>query len=103
MAGFVITVDMLQKASQDTMNVRENSMAHISQLRNQLGQLEGAWKGQAAMAFHSLVQRFNTASDKILADLQTISESLNTAAKQYGAQEDAAQQSFKSQEGGFAF
>ncbi|CAM4188863.1 WXG100 family type VII secretion target [Kibdelosporangium persicum] len=103
MSGYVITPEMLQKASQDTANVRENSQAHIAQLRNNLAQLEGAWKGEASVAFHSLVQRFNTAAEKVLQDLQTISESLMTAAKNYGLQEEQASQAFKSQEGNFAF
>ncbi|MFC0115007.1 WXG100 family type VII secretion target [Kibdelosporangium aridum] len=98
-----ITPDMLHKASVDAANVREAQQGHITHLRNQLAQLEGAWEGAAAQAFHSLVARFNTAADKILQDLQTISESLASSAKMYGHQEEAAQQTFSKAEGGFTF
>lgn len=102
-SSFEITPDMLHKASTDTASVRENSAAHITQLRNNLAQLEGAWVGDAATAFHSLVNRFNQAADKVLADLQTISESLNTAAKAYGHREEESKQTFAQAEGGFSF
>lgn len=102
-SGFVVTKEMLLKAANDTMNVRENSAAHIASLRNNLAQLEGAWRGQAYVAFQSLTQRFNTAAEKILQDLQTISESLKTSAVQYGAREDEVQQTFKSAGGAFEF
>ncbi|WP_225953132.1 WXG100 family type VII secretion target [Kibdelosporangium phytohabitans] len=102
-SAFEITPDMLHKASQDTANVRENSNGHIAQLRNNLAQLEGAWVGEAATAFHSLVGRFNQAADKVLADLQTISESLSTAAKAYGHREEESKSTFTKAEGGFSF
>nr|CEL23651.1 hypothetical protein [Kibdelosporangium sp. MJ126-NF4]CTQ93187.1 hypothetical protein [Kibdelosporangium sp. MJ126-NF4] len=94
---------MLHKASQDTANVRESSLNHITTLRNQLAQLEGAWEGDASRAFHNLVQRFNTAADKILADLQTIGESLASSAKAYGHREEENKSTFTKAEGGFSF
>jgi WXG100 family type VII secretion target len=100
--GFVVTGADLQKASLDTAQVRENSLGNINSLKSQLGGLEGAWRGEAATAFHQLFERFNTASDKVLADLQTISESLATAAKQYGVQEESTTSTFK-QGGNFEF
>ncbi|MCE7005780.1 WXG100 family type VII secretion target [Kibdelosporangium philippinense] len=102
-SAFSITPDMLHKASVDTANVREAQQAHIAHLRNQLAQLEGTWEGAAAQAFHSLVQRFNTAAEKILTDLQTISESLDQSAKLYGHNEQATKDTFAKTEGGFAF
>jgi WXG100 family type VII secretion target len=101
--GFRMSGSDLHKASQDTSTVRENSKGHISNLRNQLSSLEGAWKGEAATAFHSLYQRFETASDKILTDLQTISESLEGAAKKYGHQETSTTDTFKQAGNGFSF
>ncbi|MET0132063.1 MAG: WXG100 family type VII secretion target [Kibdelosporangium sp.] len=101
--GFEITPDMLNKASVDASNVRESSINHINQLRSQLDQLQSAWQGQAATAFQSLVQRFNDASNKILADLQTISESLATSAKEYGHREEETNQVFTQAGGQFEF
>ncbi|RSM67410.1 hypothetical protein DMH04_49060 [Kibdelosporangium aridum] len=101
--AFSITPDMLHKASVDTANVREAQQGHITHLRNQLAQLEGAWEGSAAQAFHSLVARFNTAAEKILTDLQTISESLASSAKMYGHQEEASKSTFTKAEGNFSF
>jgi WXG100 family type VII secretion target len=101
--AFSITPEMLQKASVDTDRVRNDTMAHINSLRNQLGGLEGVWQGAAATAFHSLIQRFNDAANKVLADLQTISESLASSAKQYGLQEEESKSTFTKAEGGFSF
>lgn len=99
--GFVVTGADLHKASLDTAQVRENSLGNINSLKSQLGSLEGAWRGEAATAFHQLFERFNAASDKVLADLQTISESLESAAKQYGHNEAETQNTFKG--GNFEF
>ncbi|TCO65381.1 WXG100 family type VII secretion target [Actinocrispum wychmicini] len=102
--GYVVTGADLLKAKSDTQNVRDNSAANINNMRNQLAGIEGAWQGQAATAFHSLLERFNTASDRILQDLQTISENLGTAATQYGAREEESSQSLKNAGGGdFSF
>jgi WXG100 family type VII secretion target len=101
--AFSITPEMLHKASVDTDRVRNDTQAHINGLRNQLGGLEGLWQGAAATAFHSLIQRFNDAANKVLADLQTISESLETSAKQYGHQEEESKSTFTKAEGQFGF
>ena len=101
--AFKITPEMLQKASQDTDNVKNNTQGHINSLRGQLEALNGAWAGEASVAFHSLVERFNNAANKILADLGTISESLATSAKQYGLREEDNKQVFTKAEGNFSF
>jgi ESAT-6 family protein len=101
--AFEITPEMLQKASQDTDTVRNNTEGHISNLRNQLEGLRGAWEGEAALAFHSLVERFNNAANKVLTDLGTISESLMSSAKQYGLREEENKSVFTKAEGGFSF
>jgi WXG100 family type VII secretion target len=101
--AFEITPEQLHKASVDTDRVRNDTMGHINNLRSQLGGLEGAWKGGAATAFHSLIERFNNASNKVLQDLQTISESLDSAAKQYGHQEEESKSTFTKAEGNFSF
>lgn len=100
--GYQVTAADLHKASVDTAQVRENSLGNINSLKSQLGGLEGAWRGEAATAFHQLFERFNNASDKVLVDLQTISESLDNAAKQYGHQEESTTSTFK-QGGQFEF
>jgi WXG100 family type VII secretion target len=101
--AFEITPEQLHKASVDTDRVRNDTMGHINTLRGQLGQLDGAWTGAAATAFHSLIERFNNASNKVLQDLQTISESLDSAAKQYGHQEEESKSTFTKAEGQFNF
>lgn len=100
---FAITPEMLHKASVDTRNVMENTQGHLSTLRGQLGQLQGAWKGEAFVAFQSLNERFENAAKKVLQDLNTISESLDTAAKQYGHRETDTKSAFTKQEGAFGF
>ncbi|MBP2322508.1 WXG100 family type VII secretion target [Kibdelosporangium banguiense] len=100
---FEITPEMLHKASVDTDRVRNDTQGYINTLRNQLGSLEGAWAGAAATAFHSLIGRFNEASNKVLQDLQTISESLATSAKEYGHREEESQSTFTKAEGNFSF
>jgi WXG100 family type VII secretion target len=101
--GYGVDGPQLHKASQDTATVKEHSAAHMSNLRNQLGGLEGVWQGDASVAFHALIERFNTASNKVLQDLQTISESLETAAKSYGHREEETSQAMKSAGGGYSF
>jgi WXG100 family type VII secretion target len=101
--AFSITPEMLHKASVDTDRVRNDTQGHINTLRNQLEQLRGTWEGAAATAFHSLVERFNNASNKVLQDLQTISESLDNSAKQYGHQEEESKSTFTKAEGNFSF
>jgi ESAT-6 family protein len=101
--GYEVSGPQLHKASQDTSTVKEQSQAHINNLRNQLGSLESVWKGDASVAFHALIERFNTASNKVLQDLQTISESLETAAKNYGHREEETSQAMKSAGGGYSF
>ncbi|MET0233877.1 MAG: WXG100 family type VII secretion target [Kibdelosporangium sp.] len=101
--AFEITPEQLHKASVDTDRVRNDTLGHINSLRGQLGQLEGAWAGEASVAFHSLIDRFNNAANKVLADLQTISESLDSAAKQYGFREEESKSTFTKAEGNFSF
>jgi WXG100 family type VII secretion target len=100
--GYVVSGDDLNKAQQDTINVHDNSRANINTMKSQLGGLEGAWVGEASTAFHSLMERFNTSSDKLLQDLEQISQNLGSAAKQYGHREAETSQAMKSQ-GGYSF
>jgi WXG100 family type VII secretion target len=101
--GYKVSGDDLAKAQQDTNTVYDNSRANINSMKSQLGGLEGAWVGEASTAFHALMERFNTSSDKLLQDLQQISENLGTAAKRYGHQETETSQAMKNAGGGYAF
>jgi WXG100 family type VII secretion target len=94
--GFVTSAESLHAASVDVSTVREHSAGHITALKGQIGHLEGAWRGAAATAFHQLFERFNGASDRLLNDLQQISDSLDTSAKQYGHRDDETKSSFTS-------
>lgn len=101
--GYKINGPDLLKAKGDVQTVHDNSQGNINNLRNQLGSLEGVWKGQAATAFHALIERFNEASNKILQDLQTIGENLGTAAQQYGAREEESSSNLNKAGGGYSF
>jgi WXG100 family type VII secretion target len=98
--GYKVSGPDLHKAHLDTLTVRDHSQGHINNLRNQLGHLEGVWKGEASAAFHQLFERFNTASNKVLQDLQQISDSLETAAKKYGFNEETQKASLNKIGGG---
>jgi WXG100 family type VII secretion target len=100
--GYAVSGDDLHKAQQDTVTVHDNSRANISSMKNQLSGLDSVWKGQASTAFHALMERFDTASNKILQDLSTIADNLGTSAKQYGHREEETSQALKSQ-GGYSF
>lgn len=100
--GYKISPEDLAKAQKDTLNVHDNSKANINSMMSQLGNLEGVWAGQAAAAFHQLIERFQNASNNLLTDLNQISENLGTAAKQYGHREEETSSAFKSQ-GGYSF
>jgi WXG100 family type VII secretion target len=101
--GYGVNGHDMHQASVDTMQVKDDSTAHINKLRNDLAQLEGVWKGQAYTAFQGLSQRFNTAAENMLRDLQVISEKLAEGAKQYGHQEDQTSQDMNKAGGSFGF
>jgi WXG100 family type VII secretion target len=101
--GYLVNAADLHKASQDTNTVKEHTTGHVNNLRNQLESVQSAWQGEAATAFQQLFERFTTASNKLLGDLGVISESLNTAAKNYGHQETQTADSAKKLGGNFAF
>src|SRR4051812_44664024 len=101
--GYEVEAADLHKASVDTDTVKGHTQGYINHLRGQLQTVESAWRGEAATAFQQLFSRFNDASNKLLNDLGVISESLNTAAKNYGHQEQATKESASKISGNFNF
>ncbi|MEV4317572.1 WXG100 family type VII secretion target [Actinocrispum sp. NPDC049592] len=101
--GYEVKAEDLHKASVDTDTIKGHTQGHINHLRGQLQTVESAWRGDAATAFQQLFERFNTAANKLLNDLGVISESLGTAAKNYGHQEEETKSSANKISGNFSF
>ena len=101
--GYEVGPADLHKASVDTDTVKGHTQGYINHLRGQLQTVEAAWSGEAATAFQQLFTRFNDAATKLLNDLGVISESLNTAAKNYGYQEQAQKDAANKVAGNFSF
>ncbi|MGH3718031.1 MAG: WXG100 family type VII secretion target [Pseudonocardiaceae bacterium] len=67
--------EQMQAAAQHVAEVNQSVQSQLAALRNQLAPLAGAWKGQAATAFHMLMERWDF-------DARTINEALNNIGDQ---------------------
>ncbi len=68
-------------------------MSNLSRLANDCQQIEGAWVGLAATAFHNLMERFQTDAKNLNDSLNQISESIGANAANYARQEQESQDS----------
>ncbi|MGH3829683.1 MAG: WXG100 family type VII secretion target [Pseudonocardiaceae bacterium] len=67
--------EQMQTAAQQVAEVNQSVQSQLSCLRNQLAPLTAAWQGQAATAFHMLMERWDF-------DARTINEALNNIGQQ---------------------
>ncbi|HWE90215.1 MAG TPA: WXG100 family type VII secretion target [Pseudonocardiaceae bacterium] len=96
MAGFQTGADELVKAAQQMENSNQQLQSNLSQLANEVEQIQGAWVGEAAAAFQTLMNHFNTDAKNLNDSLQQISEAVSGSATNYRQQEQEAQQSLSS-------
>ncbi|GGM51531.1 hypothetical protein GCM10012275_23020 [Longimycelium tulufanense] len=86
----------MQQAGNDIANTNQEIQGLLSNLRGQIEPLQSAWKGQAATAFHNLMERWNTDAKKLNDALMAISEMMGASAKSYVQQEEEQSQSMNS-------
>lgn len=93
MSGYGITPEEMAKAAVDVDNVNQQSQDALKSLGNALAPLEGTWKGQAAIAFQTLMQRYNDDALKLHNALEAISQQLKESNVAYVRQEEEASSS----------
>lgn len=86
-AGFGTTPEEMQRAAQRVGQVNEQVQAQLAGLRNQLGPLAGAWRGEAATAFQGLMTRWDTDARALNEALRGIGEAIQGSGSAYLAAE----------------
>jgi len=90
------TPEEMQRAAQQVREVNEQVQARLSQLRNQLAPLAGAWRGEAATAFTNLMVRWDSDAKQLNQALAGIGEAIQTSGRGYQQAEEAHKQSMSS-------
>ena len=93
MAGYGTSVEEMAKAATDVDNVNQQSQDALRSLASQLSPLESAWKGQASVAFRTLMERYQADAAKLHDALQGISEQLKGSSEAYARQEEESSSS----------
>ncbi len=93
MAGYGITPEEMAKAAVDVDNVNEESQNSLKSLGSALQPLHDNWSGNAARAFATLMERYNTDANKLHNALAAISEQLKQSNAAYVQQEEEASSS----------
>ncbi|MGX7824333.1 WXG100 family type VII secretion target [Actinokineospora sp. 24-640] len=93
MAGYGVSVEEMAKAAVDVDNVNQESQDALKSLYGALNPLRDNWKGQASVAFSTLLQRYQDDSRRLHDALQAISEQLKESNAAYVRQEEESSQS----------
>jgi WXG100 family type VII secretion target len=96
MAGFQTGADELVKAAQQMETTNQQLQQNLSQLANEVEQIQGAWVGEASTAFQTLMTHFNDDAKNLNQSLNQISEAVSGSATAYRQQEQESQQSLSS-------
>lgn len=82
-AGFGTTPEEMQRAAQHVGQVNDQVQSQLATLRNQLGPLAGAWRGEAATAFQGLMVRWDTDARALNEALRGIGETIQGSGSAY--------------------
>ncbi|MBV9843520.1 MAG: WXG100 family type VII secretion target [Kutzneria sp.] len=82
--------------AKDIQNVEQEIQGSVSKLMSDIAPLQSSWKGQAATAFHSLMERFNEDARKLNQALNDIATQMKTASGTYAQQEQEQSHSISS-------
>lgn len=95
MAGgaYGTSIEEMQSAGNHVYEVNDSVQGQLSALRNQLAPLAGAWRGQAATAFQTLMERWDANARTLNEALRGIGEAIQASGTTYQAQEEQQQQS----------
>jgi WXG100 family type VII secretion target len=93
MAGFKTGAPELRDAAKRMEDTNQALQGNLAKLGGVISSTQGAWKGEAATSFHTLMERFQTDAKKLNESLNQISESVTGTAQAYEQQEQEAQSS----------
>jgi ESAT-6 family protein len=86
--GFGTSVEEMQAAGKHVFTVNDTVQGDLASLRSRLAPLAGAWRGEAAGAFATLMARWDTEAKSLNDALRGIGESIQGSGVSYQAQED---------------
>ena len=99
--GFTGTVEQFTTAEGQVTEVRASMDARLSKLRDEIESTRSAWKGDAALAFNRVMDRFNEDGTKINQALQRIADLLREAGSKYEKSEQEQQEIMQAVNRGF--
>lgn len=89
--AFEVDGATLHQAANDVRATRSDVDGDLSRLRGLVDQLASAWRGQAAVGFQNLMQRWDQDTAKLLAALDNIGELLDQSGTQHEVNDEAQQ------------
>ncbi|MCP2260205.1 WXG100 family type VII secretion target [Streptoalloteichus tenebrarius] len=97
MAGSYTTdSETMRQAGVDVLNTNSDIQGSLSSLRGQIEPLAAAWKGDAAAAFHKLIERWQHDADKLNNALSDIADMMGASSQEYLRQEEEQASSMNS-------
>jgi WXG100 family type VII secretion target len=91
---FGAQVEQMQSAAHHVAEVNQSVQGQLMGLRNQLAPLAGAWKGQAAIAFQLLMERWDTDARNLNEALNSIGEQIQGSGVTYARADEAENQTY---------
>ncbi|MGH3868769.1 MAG: WXG100 family type VII secretion target [Pseudonocardiaceae bacterium] len=91
---FGTQVEQMQAAAHHVDEVNNSVQGQLSVLHNQLTPLAAAWKGQAATAFNTLMERWHTDALQLNNTLKGIGEQIRESGTTYARADDTEQQNY---------
>lgn len=89
---FEVDQQTLHAAANDVRATRSDVDGDLKRLRAVIDQLAVAWRGQAAMGFQTLMQRWNEDTGKLLVALDGIADLLDRSGTEHQLTDEAQQQ-----------
>lgn len=91
---FGTQVEQMEAAASHVAQVNQSVQGQLSALSNQLAPLAGIWQGQAATAFHLLMERWNSNARALNDALSSIGEQVRASGATYAQADEAENQTF---------
>jgi WXG100 family type VII secretion target len=86
--AYGLSFEEMDAAGRHVLDVNQDIQSNLSQLRNNLAPLAGAWRGQASTAFQNLMVRWDDAALRLNDALESIGTSIQASSTSYAAQEE---------------
>jgi WXG100 family type VII secretion target len=86
--GFGTSVEEMQRAGKHVFTVNDTVQADLATLRSRLVPLAGAWRGDAAAAFTTLMARWDAEAKSLNDALRGIGDAIQGSGVSYQAQEE---------------